>query len=261
MRFFGGVQASTGAVALWAVVFADAGWTWWALALFGYFLYGCVGLSVGFHRYFARRSFEAPRWAVVMFHLLGIMACIGAAAGRAVTHRRHHVHADRAGDPHPAKALGWRALVVGNYEGGQDRAAVRRELRRDRFGAWLYRRYLPLALGWPVLLLALDWRLTIFLWAVPVAKTFGAGELVTMICHRWGNRRHTTGNDSRHNNPALALLSPGASGRTTTNYAHLGNTMSDLWLAVGATVIRPVHALPVDPRYFFCYIFRTKGMN
>ncbi len=44
--------------------------------------------------------------------------------------------------------------LVGSYRDGQDKAAVRRELRRDRFGAWLYRHYLPLALGWSVLLLA-----------------------------------------------------------------------------------------------------------
>ena len=131
MRFFGWVQVLTGAIALWAVVFADAGWAWWGLALFGYFLYGCVGLSVGFHRYFAHRRFEAPRWAVIMFQMLGVMGCFGAVAGRAVTHRRHHRHADRPGDPHRAKALGWRALVVGSYEGRQDRAAVRRELRRE----------------------------------------------------------------------------------------------------------------------------------
>ena len=186
MRLFGRVQVLTGAAALLALLFADAGWAWWALALSGCFLYGCIGLSVGFHRYFAHRSFDAPRWAVVMFHLLGVMACIGAAVGWSVTHFRHRTHADRAGDPHPAETLGWRALVVGSYEGGQDRAAVRRELRRDRFGVWLYRRYLPLAVAWPAMLLVLDWHLAVFLWAIPVALTFWAGGLVTMVCHRWG---------------------------------------------------------------------------
>ena len=143
MRFFGWVRIMTVAVALWALMFADAGWAWWALALFGCFLYGCVGLSVGFQRYSAHRSFEAPHWAVVMCRLPGVMTSIGAGAGRSVTHRHHHMHADGAGDPHPAKALCGRVLPVGSYEGGQDGAAVRRELRRDRFGAWLYRHYLP----------------------------------------------------------------------------------------------------------------------
>ena len=236
MRFFGWVQVLTGAVTLWALVFADAGWAWWALALFGYFLYGCVGLSVGFHRYFAHRSFDAPRWAVVMFHLLGVMACIGAAAGWSVTHCRHHMHADRPGDPHPAKALGWRALVVGSYQGGQDKAAVRRELRRDRFGAWLYRRYLPLALAWPAMLLALDWRLALFGWAVPVALTFWAGGLVTMVCHRWGSRPHATGDNSR-NNLVVALLSWGE-GWHNSHHAEPGKAAFHPWVDVGGMVAR-----------------------
>ena len=115
MRFFDWAQVLTGAATIWALVFADAGRAWWLLALFGWFLYGCVGWSVGFHRYFAHRSFEVLRWAIVMFHLLGVMACIGAAAGWAVTHRRHHMHANQAGDLHSAKALGWQALLVGSY--------------------------------------------------------------------------------------------------------------------------------------------------
>ncbi len=69
--------------------------------------------------------------------------------------------------------------MVGSYKGGQDKAAVRRELRRDRFGARLYRHHLPLALGWPVLLLALDWRLAVCFWVVPVAATLLVGGLMT----------------------------------------------------------------------------------
>ena len=241
MRFFGAVQIGTGAVALWAVVFADAGWAWWALALFGCFLGGCIWLSVGLQRYFAHRSFEAPRWVVVMFHLLGVMGYFGAAAGWAVTHRRHHAHADRQGDPHQAQALGWRALVVGSYQGGQDKAAVRRELRRDRFGAWLYRRYLPLALAWPVLLLVLDWRLVVFIWAVPVALTFWAGGLVTMVCHRWGSRPHATGDNSR-NNLVVALLSWGE-GWHNSHHAEPGRAVFHKWLDIGGTTVASLNGI------------------
>ena len=143
MRFFGRVQVLAGAVTLWALIFAEAGWAWWALALFGCFLYGCVGLSVGFHRYFAHRSFEAPRWAVVMFHLLSVL-------------------------------VGWRTLLVDGYKGGRDGAAARCELRRDRFGAWQHRHYLPLALACPILLLAQDWLLAVFGWGAPVLLPSGS---------------------------------------------------------------------------------------
>ena len=124
MRFFDWAPVGTGVAALWAILFAEAGWAWWALALFGCFLYGCVGLSVGFHRYFVHRRFEAPRWAIIMFHLLGTMGYFETVAGWSVTPRQHYMHADQAGDPHPANALGWRALLVGNYEGGRPPGAA-----------------------------------------------------------------------------------------------------------------------------------------
>lgn len=59
VRAAGAAQLATGAVALRALLFAEVGRGRWALALFGYFLYGCVGLSAGFHRYLAHRSFAA----------------------------------------------------------------------------------------------------------------------------------------------------------------------------------------------------------
>ncbi len=208
MAFFGTVQVFTAVVTVWAIFGAGAGPAWWVLALFGYFLYGCVGLSVGFHRYFAHRSFAPPRWAVVMFHLLGVMGCFGTGPAWAVTHRRHHEHADREGDPHPARLLGWRGLLVGSYSACADPVAFRRALRGDRFGLWLHRHYLPLALAWPAVLAALDWRLGVFAWAVPVALTLWGGGLVTMGCHLWGTRSHDTGDGSR-NNLAIALLTWG----------------------------------------------------
>ena len=133
-QFFGGVQIVTVAVTLWALFAAGAGAEWWVLAGLCYFLYGCVGLSIGFHRYFAHRSFTAPRWAGAMFHMLGIMGCFGTAAGWVGVHRRHHAHADREGDPHSVGVLGWRALLVGSYDGRVQAKEIRRAVRGDRFG-------------------------------------------------------------------------------------------------------------------------------
>ncbi len=208
MSLFTGVQFLTLAVTVWALSGAGTGAGWWALSVACYFLYGCIGLSIGFHRYFAHRSFTAPRWAVAGFHVLGVMGCFGSAAGWSALHRRHHAHSDREGDPHAAGRLGWRALLIGNYEGRVPGPAVRHGMRGDRFGLWVHRHYLPLALAWPAVLAVLDWRLAVFAWAVPVAGTLWAGGIVIAVCHRWGTRPHGTGDESR-NNLAVALLTWG----------------------------------------------------
>ncbi len=236
MRFFGAVQVFTGAVTIWALAFAAAAAVWWAVALFGYFLFGCIGLSLGFHRYFGHRSFEAPRWAVVMFHLLGVIGCFGTGPGWAVAHRRHHAHADRAGDPHRVDTLGWKALIVGYYDTSTDGAAFRQALCGDRLALWIYRHYLPLALAWPALLMVLDWRLAVFVWAVPVALTLWGGSLVTTVCHLWGSRPHET-DDASRNNIAVALLTWGE-GWHNNHHAAPGNAVFHPTLDVTGHVLR-----------------------
>ena len=89
-------------------------------------------------------------------------------------------------------------------------------------------------LGWPLLLLAIDWRLVLFLWAVPVAMTFWAGGLVTMVCHRWGSRPHTAGDDSR-NNPLATLLSWGEDWHNS-HHADPGKSVFHPWLDVGGAM-------------------------
>ena len=227
MRFFGRVQVLAGAVTLWALVFAEAGWAWWALALFGCFLYGCVGLPVGFHRYFACRSFGAQRWAVVMFHVLQTTACIGMAVGWSTTHRRHHRHANRAGDLYPAKAVGWRELLVESDEGRGNGTAVRWELRRDRFGAQLYQR---------CLLRAPDSRLAVFFRAIPVALALLGGGLVTMACQRWGSRLHKTGDENR-NDLFVALLTWGEGWHNDCR-TEPGKAVFHSWLDVEGVFLR-----------------------
>src|SRR5690606_10816548 len=59
-----------------------------------------VGVEVGFHRYFAHRSFDARpalRWLLAA---LGCMAGQGSVVFWAGVHRRHHACADAPGDPH-----------------------------------------------------------------------------------------------------------------------------------------------------------------
>src|SRR5436190_1991371 len=57
-------------------------------------------VTVGYHRYFAHRSFKTSR--VAQF-ILGVLCCANLQQGPlwwAVYHRRHHRHSDGPGDPH-----------------------------------------------------------------------------------------------------------------------------------------------------------------
>ena len=176
-------------------------WPWWGLALFGYFFYACVGHSVGYHRYFAHRSFRAPRWADVLFTVAGTLGCIGSPVGWAQMHRRHHMHSDREGDPYtahryPRPTLG--VLLVGGYDAQPGSArSLRRMCCDDPLQRFVMRYYFGIVARFAGLLLMLDWRLFLFGWAVPVGWTLWMSGIDAWSTHRHGYRNHETGDGSR----------------------------------------------------------------
>jgi len=64
-----------------------------------YFL-GMLGITVGFHRLFAHRSFETSWPMKVFLSILGSMSAQGPLFFWVATHRRHHAYSDQPGDPH-----------------------------------------------------------------------------------------------------------------------------------------------------------------
>jgi len=59
-----------------------------------------AGVTIGFHRHFAHRAFDAPRGTRWLLGILGSMAGQGPLLFWVATHRRHHIFSDQAGDPH-----------------------------------------------------------------------------------------------------------------------------------------------------------------
>ncbi len=198
VQFVGFVQILTGLVTIAALMFAHVGLGWWLFAIFGYFVYGCIGLSIGFHRYYAHRSFVAPRWAQIMFTLAGALGCSGSPASWAVMHRQHHKYSDHEGDPHSPKLRGLGVMLIHNYAPKNRRWEMRREFRRDPLQFWVHRNYVFLVVGFAGALLAIDWRLFVFGWAIPVAIKLWISGLTIYITHRFGYTNFSSEDDSRN---------------------------------------------------------------
>ena len=65
------------------------------------FLTSCIGITVGFHRYFTHKSFvTSSRPLEYLFAIFGSMACQGPLTYWVATHRCHHQFSDRPNDPH-----------------------------------------------------------------------------------------------------------------------------------------------------------------
>jgi len=199
----GAVQILTGG-ALLAAPFLGVSWHWWLLAIWVYFLFGCVGHSVGYHRYFSHRSFEAPRWAEMLFVACGVLGCSGPPAAWSLMHRRHHAYSDREGDSYTAHKhphLSFRALFLGDYQlplDKREKRQLRRMLRASRLQSFVHRRYFGIVGFYALSLLILDWRLFVFGWAVPAGLNLWISALDAYSTHHWGYRTHQTEDESRN---------------------------------------------------------------
>jgi fatty-acid desaturase len=192
-------------------------WSWPAIicALVLYWIAGSLGIGMGFHRLITHRGYRVPKMVEYFLVTCGTLAIEGGPIQWATTHRIHHAHTDRKGDPHTPRDGGWWAHIGWILRGtaqAHDQDVLKRyasDLIKDRYYVWLNRFYfVPLV----VLALAL-WAFAgwgVMLWGVFLRVTIGlhATWLVNSATHLWGKRRFDTCEDSR-NSWWVALLTFG----------------------------------------------------
>jgi stearoyl-CoA desaturase (delta-9 desaturase) len=208
-------------VALALVVTMRLGVTGLDLTLFfAMFVLTILGITVGYHRLFSHRSFEANLPVRVGLGILGSMAAQGSISYWVSNHRRHHHYADRPGDVHSPYVSGERRL--GRFEGFwhahmgwtfhhqlTNPLLFAKDLYRDRAIATVNRLYLSwvlLGLGIPFALgglLTRSWTgaLTGLLWGglVRLFATYHVVNGIDSVTHIFGTRPFETHDESTNN--------------------------------------------------------------
>jgi stearoyl-CoA desaturase (delta-9 desaturase) len=205
---------------------------WRNLALLTAFYFVIAhGVTVGFHRLFAHRSFEARRPLKIVLAVLGSMSFQGSIIGWVADHRRHHRFTDRAGDPHSpvVKAgrtlSGWRGMlhahvgwVFDNPNTPRDEFAP--DLLADPDIVLVDRLFVPLCIATLALPFGIGYALTgtlggalaALLWAGVLRVGLGhhLTWAINSVCHRFGRQPFRT-RDRSTNFAPLALLTGGES--------------------------------------------------
>ncbi len=211
--------AALAMVTLWGAAFR-----WVDVALLVSFYVLCAfGTTIGFHRYFTHRGFEAYGPVKVVLGVLGCMTMQGPLTQWVTDHRKHHALSDKPGDPHSPHVghgdgflgavrgfvhahMGWMFSNLGMEQG----RAYGKDLYEDRTVIWIDRLYLlwvvltlglPFAIGYVVGggsialgLEALVWGglFRIFLYQ---HATFS----VNSICHMFGRQEYRSRDEARNN--------------------------------------------------------------
>ena len=190
---------------------------WWVSA--------SLGVGMGWHRLLTHRGYKTPKLVEYFLTVCGTLALEGGPIQWVVTHRIHHAHTDRAGDPHTPRDGGWWAhmgwILTGTAQQYNRKMIARYapDLVQDRFHVWLNRLYwLPLVVLGLALLALGGW--SYLMWAIFFRVTFNlhATWLVNSATHMWGTRRFKTRDDST-NNWWVALLTFGE-GWHNNHHAH-----------------------------------------
>jgi stearoyl-CoA desaturase (delta-9 desaturase) len=220
------------AVALVAAIPVLWGWgVGWADLISAAFFYtvSCLGVTVGFHRYFTHGSFKTGRAMRIALAVAGSLSVQGPVLHWVADHRRHHAFSDRDGDPHSPWNFGTSpaALVRGFWHAHMGWIFDRDLTNRKRFAPdmeadadmrLVHRLFGPLTavtLLLPALvggLVTWSWwgALTGFFWAgvVRVAVLHHVTWSANSICHMIGDRPFAARDRSANFWP-LAVLSMG----------------------------------------------------
>jgi stearoyl-CoA desaturase (delta-9 desaturase) len=204
------------------------GWRGWFrpvdLVIFSFlYLVTGFGITIGFHRLFTHRSFQASPLTIWGLGIAGSMAIEGPLAWWVATHRRHHQHSDEESDPHsphlhrrPGIAGAVSAFFHSHLGWTFRKDCTDTDLRRyapDILGdqrLMIIHRFFPL---WVILGLilpaAFGWlaepnsrgAFLGFLWGglVRVFMVHHVTWSVNSVCHIWGLQDHETGDESRNN--------------------------------------------------------------
>lgn len=209
-------------------------WSGAAWAVGGVYLFGMLGINIGFHRLLTHRGFTCPLWLEHGLATIGCCCWQNTPLHWVSVHRMHHQHSDEADDPHSPKQsffwghMGWFLIHDPAVYNRGMYLRYARDLLADRFYTKLERPSVWLAIhaaqwmaflaagaatGWlstgtaaGAVQLALSW----LVWGVFVrmVSIWHITWSVNSLTHMWGYRNYATRDDSR-NNWLVALLANG----------------------------------------------------
>ena len=210
-------------LAVAAFFFIDTGAILSAVAL--WVISGSLGIGMGYHRLLTHRGYKTPKWVEYFLTACGTLALEGGPIFWVATHRIHHQHSDREGDPHtPREGTWWShaGWILSGHGLHHDSTVLKRyvpDLSRDRFHVWLSTWHWLSNVIVGLILLAFG-GVSYVLWGIFFRTTFclHCTWLVNSATHIWGSRRFKTRDDST-NNWWVALLSFGE-GWHNNHHAH-----------------------------------------
>lgn len=190
-------------------------------------LYVCrgMGVTVGFHRLLAHRSFKTSRFIQFMLALAGSLAVQGGPLWWVAHHRAHHAETDSEADIHSPVTHGmWQAHMgwMMTDEAFSEKGSNSRDLHKFPEIKFLQRNYIWILVGQMLATFAFGAVLNVLypqlgtsglqmlVWGffISTVFTWHVTFMVNSVCHRWGAQPYET-DDASTNNVLVGVLAFG----------------------------------------------------
>ena len=184
------------------------------LILLGYFMYGCLGIVVTYHRRLTHSSYTTYPSLTKVLSMLGCFAGTGSPLAWVAIHINHHLKSDKIDDPHSPIHKGIKIFKLDYVnEVDADTKWRMRELVTDRFQQFLHRYYFAILAAYSLILFMIGgFWLMIFAHWTPALVTGLMSNVVNYVGHKpnWlGGYRSYNLNDYSSNNWLWAIPSWG----------------------------------------------------
>jgi sn-2 palmitoyl-lipid 9-desaturase len=182
-----------------------------------HWLFGGIGICLGYHRLLTHRSFQVPKWLEYGIAVLGALAMQGGPGFWVAGHRQHHLHTeDWDKDPYSAKRGFWWSHMLWIFYPTQesfDPKSYRRfvpDLEKDAFYRWLDKYFLTLQIPVGMLLYAIGgWSFVVYGVFVRAVVLWHTTWLINSASHITGYRSFPETGDNSRNLWWTALLTYG----------------------------------------------------
>ena len=181
-------------------------WSALGVAIFLHWLFGSIGICLGYHRLLTHRSLHVPKGLEYAIAIIGALALQGGPIFWVAGHRRHHAYTEDVDrDPYSAKRgfwwshMGWLLYKRPEFFEYESNRKFAPDLAKDGFYRWLDRYYLLLQIPLGVVLYLLGgWSFVIYGLFLRAVLLWHSTWLINSASHITGYRSHESNDNSRN---------------------------------------------------------------
>ena len=181
-------------------------WSALGVMLLLHWLFGSVGICLGYHRLLSHRSFRVPQWLEYVLTTIGALATQGGPIFWVGGHRKHHAFTeDPQKDPYSAKRGFWWSHIIWILKPQHESFAFNEyskyapDLAKSPYYRWLDRYFLLLQVPLAILLYALGgWSFVVYGVFARSVLLWHSTWFVNSATHCWGYRNFHADDNARN---------------------------------------------------------------